>query len=111
MQIRREPKQKGWSGTVIAADGLIATCAHHFVMPETKVTVSLPDGRDVAGAVLGINLNCDIGLVRITEPGIYSHVSLGDSLRLQPGATCLFVGYGPVSNKARQALGRKLCRG
>jgi serine protease Do len=107
VQIRRQPGQKGWSGTIIAADGLIATCAHHFVMPGAKVTVSLSDGRDVAGVIVGINLICDIGLVRITDPGTYPHVAMGDSLQLKPGAACLFVGYGPVDSRARRPIVRE----
>jgi S1-C subfamily serine protease len=63
VQIRRQPNQKGWSGTIISKDGLIATCAHHFVMPGTKVVVSLRDGRDVEAKVLGISFPCDVGLV------------------------------------------------
>ena len=102
VHIRRQPDQKGFSGAIISEDGVVATCAHHFIMPGTKVIVSLSDGRDVAGEVLGISFPCDVGLVRITDPGPFPHVEMGDSTRLRPGDPCLVIGYGPVDAKARQ---------
>ncbi len=103
VRIRKEPDKRGWSGTIITAEGLIATCAHHFVMPRTKVVVCLPDGRDAAAEVMGVNLICDIALVRILDSGVYPHLDMGDSVRLRPGASCLFAGYGPTASKARFA--------
>jgi S1-C subfamily serine protease len=99
--------KSGWSGTIVSADGLVATCAHHHEMPGADVVVSLPDGRDLAGKVLGVNIPCDIGLVQITDAkDVLPHVEMGDSTRLRPGAPCLFAGYGPVPKMLRQALVR-----
>ena len=39
--------------------------------------------------VLGINLVCDVGMVRILDPGPWPHVEMGDSLRMGPGDPCL----------------------
>mgnify|MGYP001461361296 CR=1 FL=1 len=107
VRIRKEPDKKGWSGTIITSEGLIATCAHHFFMPRTKVVVCLSDGRDVAAEVTGVNLICDIAIVRILDSGPYPHLDMGDSVRLRPGASCLFAGYGPTANKARIASVRE----
>ncbi len=107
MRIRRKPGADGLGG-VISADGMVATCAHHKILPGTKVTISLPDGRDVAGEVIGITFPTDIGLVRITEPGPFPYVERGDSTRLGPGDDCIAVGYGPVDAKARKPIVRKL---
>lgn len=106
VQIRRQPGAKGVSGVIISQDGVVATVAHHFVMPGGKVIVSLPDGRDVAGEVVGISLPGDVGLVRITEAGIFPHVETGDSHRLRPGDPCLAIGYGPVGANTRQPQAR-----
>jgi S1-C subfamily serine protease len=100
--IRQKAKDRGWSGVLVSRDGLIATCAHHFVMPGTKVFISLPDGRDASGKIVGINLVCDIGIVQITDPGPWPYVELGDSIRLRPGNPCLSIGYGSVTRQERK---------
>jgi serine protease Do len=101
VRIRSRPDApRGFSGVVISREGLVATCAHHGLMPRTRVTVSLPDGRDVAAEVLGLSPRADVGLIRITEPGIYPHAEPGNSLRAAPGEPCFAAGYGP--SQARQ---------
>jgi S1-C subfamily serine protease len=107
VRIRRGPEDRGFSGVIVSADGLVATCAHHFVMPGKKVIVCFPDGRDAAGEVLGANLLCDIGLVRILDPGPWAHVEMGDSIRLRPGDPCLSIGYGHVTSEDRRPSVRK----
>lgn len=107
VRIRREPEDRGLSGVIVSADGLIATCAHHFVMPGKEVIVCLSDGRDVPGKVLGINLICDVGLIQIVAPGTWPHVELGDLLQMKPGEECLVVGYGPMQSEDRQPSTRK----
>jgi len=82
-----------WSGVIASREGLIVTCAHHEKMPGTRLSISLMDGRTVPGIVLGVNPITDVGLVKITEPGIWPHVELGDSRRLRPGDHCVSVGY------------------
>jgi serine protease Do len=107
VRIRRKPADRGLSGVVVTADGLVATCAHHFVMPGNRVIICFPDGRDATGRVVGINLLCDIGLVQITDAGPWPHVEMGNSLRLRPGDPCLSIGYGPVQSRERQPSVRK----
>lgn len=107
IRIRRRPGDRGFSGVLVTADGFVATCAHHFAMPGTAVTVCLPDGRDAAGLVVGINPVCDVGLVRITGPGPWPHVEMGDSTGMRPGDACLFIGYGPAKPLDRQPRVRK----
>ncbi|HUY35817.1 MAG TPA: serine protease [Pirellulales bacterium] len=100
------PGDHDLSGVIVSADGIVATCAHHFVIPGKEVTVCLPDGRDAPAKVLGINPVCDISLMRILEPGPWPFVELGDSLRMRPGDPCLSIGYGPVENQDRQPSAR-----
>jgi S1-C subfamily serine protease len=109
VQIRKHPKDRGFSGTIVSADGLIVTCAHgfqDFVMPGAKTIVCLPDGRDAAGVVVGYNHLCDVGLVQITDKGPWPYVEIGNSTRLRPGDQCLFAGYGPRDAFDRQPLMR-----
>ncbi len=107
VQIRRKAGEKGFSGTVISADGMIATCAHYFLRPGTKVVVSLPDGRDLAGEVVGFNAPCDVGLLKITDSGPFPWVRMGDSTRLSSSDPCLAIGYGPVNAQERQPSVRR----
>lgn len=112
VRIRLHPKGRGFSGTIVSADGLVVTCAHGFLddiyeLPGAKTIVCLPDGRDAAGVVVGYNLLCDVGLVQITDKGPWPHVEMGNSLRLRPGDPCLFAGYGPRDALDRQPLLRR----
>ena len=104
VRIKRRPDDKGWSGVVITSDGIIATCAHHFEMPGTDLIVCFADGRNLKGIVTGINVPCDIGTVRVTDAGPFSHVDLGSSASVQPGDPCIFTGYGPTDINARHSL-------
>jgi len=92
------------SGTIVSPEGTVATCAHalEFVMPGKRFTVCLPNGRDAAATLLGLNHVCDICLLKITDKGPWPHVDIGDSTWLRPGDPCLFIGYGPVKGENRQ---------
>lgn len=85
--------EQSWSGVLVDEDGLIVTCAHHGKRPGTRLTIRLADGRAAAGRLIGCNPISDVGLARITGPGDWPHVDLGDSRRLAPGVPCFFVGY------------------
>jgi S1-C subfamily serine protease len=101
----RNPLRKAdtfWSGAVVTADGFVATCGHHSQMSGTKVLVEFPNGRVAEGKVLGINLTADVGLVKITDPGSYPHVEMGDSTQLQPGDPCVAAGYGGLDPQVRE---------
>ncbi|MEO1006998.1 MAG: trypsin-like peptidase domain-containing protein [Planctomycetota bacterium] len=102
VRIRRtQASEQSWqnqmrvSGTVIRRDGLIATCAHHFFMPGTAVTVSFPDGRDLAGEVLGLQFPTDVGLVQLRpEDGPFEYVETGNTAQSRPGDHCFALGFG-----------------
>jgi len=88
-----ERKTDYHSGVIITSDGYIATCAHHHRPPGQDVTICLPDGRNVAGQVLGSNPLSDVGLVKITEKGLWPHAEVGNSIGLKLGAPCVLLGY------------------
>jgi len=107
VRICRGPEDPGFSGVIVSAEGLVATCGHTFAPPGSKVTVCLPDGRDASGKVVGINPVCDIGLVRILDPGPWPRVEMGESIRLRSGDPCLSIGFGAVNRQDRQPRVRK----
>src|SRR5262245_31523133 len=43
----------GFSGVIVSSSGEILTCAHHNLMPNTKVTMELADGRKIKATILG----------------------------------------------------------
>lgn len=108
VQVRRQPGQKGLSGVIITKDGLVATVAHHFVMAGGRVSISLPDGRDLPGEVVGVSFPSDIGLVRIAANGEFPYVEMGNSAQLRPGDACTAIGYGPVVAESRTPQIRRL---
>jgi serine protease Do len=107
VRIRMSPTEEGFSGVIVTADGIVATCAHGFTWDKTrlaasKAIVGLPDGRDAAAKVLGFNIVCDVGLVQITDKGPWPHVAMGDSIHMRPNEGCLLIGYGPVDRHDRR---------
>jgi S1-C subfamily serine protease len=55
------------SGVIYDAEGLILTAAH-VIEGADQVTVRLSDGRELAGAVVGLHTETDVGVVRIDPP-------------------------------------------
>jgi serine protease Do len=66
------------SGVVISADGLVLTAGHVAGRPNREARFTFPDGRTAHGKTLGVNRDSDTGLVKITDPGPWPSVSLGD---------------------------------
>ena len=93
MREATQQEDRAWSGVLVDKDGLIITCAHHFKKPGANLSISLADGRNTTGRVIGSNPISDVGLAQITSPGDWPHVGRGDSRRLAPGAPCFVVGY------------------
>ena len=106
VRLRGGGEVRSWSGTVVTPDGYIATCAHPGQLPGGKVAISFPDGREVAGVVLGANRVSDVGLAKITDEGPWPYVELGQSTILRLGDRCLAIGY-PAHRQDGQPQVRK----
>jgi S1-C subfamily serine protease len=61
------------SGVNVTRDGYVITCGHHGRVPGTKMTVSLQEGRSANAIVLGTNLVSDVGVLKITDDGIWPY--------------------------------------
>lgn len=57
------------SGVIYDADGLILTAAH-VVEGNSTVTVRLPDGEEIEGAVIGGNAEADVAVVQVERTGL-----------------------------------------
>jgi len=81
------------SGVVITADGLIVTAGHVCGGPNREVSFTFPDGKIAHGKTLGVDLESDTGLMKITEPGTWPHVATGDLEQAKMGDWVLALGH------------------
>ena len=84
------------SGTIVTADGYVITCGHHGRMPGEELHLSLRDGRSASAVVVGTNLVCDVGVLKITDDEPWPHVEMGYSDTLALGSPCVLLGYPKV---------------
>lgn len=81
------------SGVIISEDGYILTAAHVSGPAGRDVTVILHDGKQVKGKTLGANRGIDSGLIKITTPGVWYHVEMGNSAAVKKGDWCIATGH------------------
>ncbi len=85
------PARRGiGSGFILQSDGLILTNAH-VVSGTDRVTVTLKDGRDFTGQVLGKDELTDVAVVKIPANNLPT-VTIGDSDQLKPGEWAIAIG-------------------
>jgi Do/DeqQ family serine protease len=78
------------SGFIIGADGRILTNAHVVDGADT-VTVTLKDGRQFKGKVMGKDELTDVAVIKIQADNLPA-VKLGNSDQLQPGEWAITIG-------------------
>jgi len=78
------------SGFIIKSDGLILTNAHVVEGADT-VTVTLKDGREISGRVLGTDSLTDVAVVKVNENNLPT-VALGNSDSLRSGEWAIAIG-------------------
>lgn len=86
-------KPERWSGVIVSEEGHILTCGHAEQLPGEPMIVRLSDERDFDGVVLGTNWVTDIGLVKITESGVWPFAKIVDSSTLGVGDPVIACGY------------------
>lgn len=95
--LRNRPAQRGnrtlsgtGSGFIIKSDGLVLTNAHVIDGADT-VTVTLKDGRNFKGQVLGEDELTDVAVVKIQASNLPT-VEIGNSEQLRPGEWAIAIG-------------------
>jgi serine protease Do len=78
------------SGFIIDEQGLILTNAH-VIEGADQVLVTLKDGRELAGEVLGADSLTDLAVIRVDAVDLPT-VTLGDSEQLRPGEWAIAIG-------------------
>ena len=105
------------SGVIIDPKGLILT--NHHVVAERKnaaIKVTLPDGNEFEGKIIGTDEKTDIALIRIDADYALPAVPLGDSEKLEIGEGVLAIGNpfgldGTVTSGIVSAKGRRIGAG
>src|SRR5260370_37027607 len=93
MGVMRRQAEGAGSGVIFAPDGYILTNSH-VVNGATSITVTLADGQDLTGQVVGEDQETDVAVVRITPPA-GKHLpaaKLGNSDKLQVGQLVVAIG-------------------
>jgi len=110
----RQPKQQGvGSGVIVTSDGYVLT-NNHVVDGADEIKVSLNDGRDFTGKVIGRDPKTDVAVVKIEGTGLPA-VTFADSDKIEVGDMVLAIGNpfgigqtvttGIVSAKGRATMG------
>ncbi len=105
------------SGVIIDSKGLILT-NHHVVAgrKDAAIKVTLPDGNEFEGKIIGTDEKTDIALIRITAGYELPTVPLGDSDKLDIGEGVVAIGNpfgldGTVTAGIVSAKGRRIGSG
>ena len=100
--VQQVPTQGQASGFIVTPDGLILTNSH-VVKDANEITVTLNDGREFPGKIVGQDPNTDIAVVKIDATDL-PHITLGDSSKLQVGQWAIAIGN-PLGLQASLTVG------
>jgi len=87
---RTIPQKGTGSGFIISQEGYILT-NEHVVHKADKIKVTLSDGREFTGKLIGSDLDSDIAIVKIDSDDL-PIVTLGDSDKLRVGEIVVAIG-------------------
>lgn len=87
----QQPIEQGsGSGVIIDERGYIVT-NNHVVQGATEIIVSLSDGREVPGEIVGTDARTDLAVVKINEKNL-TVATFGDSSKLKVGELSIAIG-------------------
>ena len=112
---RRIPQKGAGSGFIVDNDGHILT-NEHVVHNAEEINVTLSDGREFIGEVIGSDITSDMAIVKIEADDQLPFAKLGDSESLRVGEIVIAIGnpYGlekTVTMGVVSAKGRDISAG
>ncbi|MDR1111481.1 MAG: Do family serine endopeptidase [Deltaproteobacteria bacterium] len=88
----REYKERALgSGFIFDPQGFIIT-NNHVVEGADDIKVKLDDGREITAEIIGRDPKTDLALIKLTTPGPYPFISLGDSDKVNIGDWLVAIG-------------------
>ena len=90
-RLRRQPVRGAGAGFIIDPSGIIVTNSH-VVGHASRITVTLSDGDDLPGRVIGVDPVTDIAVISIATTKPLPYVSWGDSRVVEIGDWILAAG-------------------
>lgn len=96
-QQRQRPREREYrregtgSGVIIDPDGYILT-NNHVVQDADQLTITLEDGKQLKGVVVGTDPRTDLAVVKIKANTPFKYLPLGDSNALRIGDWVIAVG-------------------
>ena len=86
-----QPESSLGSGVIIRPDGTILT-NEHVILRAAKIKVSLLDGREFQGKLIGSDPESDLAVIRIVGEGPFPTIAMGTSDDLMIGETVIAIG-------------------
>jgi S1-C subfamily serine protease len=87
----QESQQSIGSGVIVSADGYILTNNHVIGNAASDIRVTLPDGRDVKGTIVGVDDVTDLAVLKVDATGLPT-LPWGDSSKLRVAEWVLAIG-------------------
>ncbi|MBI2881179.1 MAG: Do family serine endopeptidase [Candidatus Tectomicrobia bacterium] len=108
------PRRGFGSGVIFDPRGYILT-NHHVIDGSERIYVTLADGREMTGELVGADKRSDLAVIRIRADRPLSAVQFGDSDRLRVGQWAIAIGHpyglersvtvGVISGVGRNGMG------
>ena len=94
------------SGVIINDQGYVLTVAHVVGKPGKPVTVRFSDGRIERGYSLGMHLELDAGLIKLSRDGPWPHLDMAVNDQIIAGQWCAAAGHPGGHDSERGAVFR-----
>ncbi len=94
-----------FSGVIVSQEGHVLAVAH-TVKPGAQYLIHLTDGRQLKAQGLGVCLQADLAMIKITDEGNWPYVDMGRSELLIPGQPCVSISHPATYNPQRGAVVR-----
>jgi S1-C subfamily serine protease len=86
-----QESQSVGSGVIVSADGYVLTNNHVVQNVAADIRVTLPDGRDVKGKIVGVDEVTDLAVIKVDAQGLPT-IPWGDSANLRVAEWVLAIG-------------------